>query len=360
MSLDCIYFFLSDKYNNLNIAKKYHSILVEKNNCTINQCLIINKLTKYNNYFYIPENIHDVNSYDVNSIEVYDNLQDITSSNKTNYYLFKYKKKQLIYLKYFLKKLHNPKKYLYFFINIYKSLLHSINILVENSIIHNHIELDNILIDELGNPLLNNFNYSLNTIDNNLLEIIKYCSTEYTINNSPELVIISYMLTNKLNNLSLFNITTIIDSIIEKNILLHNFGKDFIDNYKKNGLNYFEKYINKSYEYIIEDIKKYSHTWDNYSLSMVFLKICIDIHKYINNSNRFILLFMKLLVQNISIDPTNRLSIEDTTNKFQEILHKINYIEYITLLSSLNGDEQCENDECENDECGNDENGNGA
>jgi hypothetical protein len=338
MSLNCVYFFPKQEQKNKKTYKKaYKSQLIEKNIYSNNYIYITNKLynqvaTNYRNHFIIPSSVNNVNSS-----KIYDNTENIKDNLQTNYYLFNYEKQELIYFKYYLKKLDNSQKYIYSLIHFFKYLLYSIKILIDNNIIHNNIELDNILIDDFDNPLLSDLQYSIiKETDTQIFgENIKHYLTKYEINKSPELVIVSYMLTNKLKSLSLYNIETIIEDIIENNKLIHNFGNEFVSNYKNNGLNYFQKYVNKSYEYIIEDILQYSHTWDNYSLSLIYLKICVDIHRHINISNKFIILFINLLVQNISIEPNKRLSIEETTNKFIELLYNIDENQFNQLLIML-------------------------
>jgi hypothetical protein len=301
----------------------YISELVEKN---IQNNIIYELTNKPNiqNYLHLPEQIYEI--------------KNVFVSKDT--FLFKYKKRKLIYLKYYLKSLNDPKKYIYSIIHFYKYLLNTIQLLINYNIVHNNIFFDNILIDELGNPLLDNQKYMYNMSDT-----MVFTSQTNTSFSAPELVLVSYMKNNNIQALSLYNIEQIID------IIINNIPQPYpnhvlcLNNFKNNGLKYFEKYVNKSYEYIIKDIIKYSHTWDNFSLSLLQLKICIDINTihyseseptYLQNTNNFIILFMKLLVQNISIDPNNRLSIEDTTNKFNDILINVSIDEYNNLIYKLN------------------------
>jgi serine/threonine protein kinase len=334
-NLDCVYFFPKQELTKENKTIKYIFKLIEKNKYVNNEINIINELTNYKNFFYIPESTNKVQE-----AEMTDNMQNLKSLIKIkedNYYLFKYEKLKLVYLKYYLKSLNSSKIYIYNLLSIYKYLLTSIQILINHNIVHNNINLENILIDEFNNPLLVKFQYALYKC-NDINKFKQDYNFEYTpsnINICPELQIVSYMSTNKLTSLSYHNIEIIINNLIEHNSLIHNFGQNVVNNLKKNGITYFEKYVNKSYEYIIEDILQYRHTWDNYALSLVFLKIYIDIHKTIKVSNKFIIFFMKLLLENISIEPTSRLSIEDTTNKFQKILYNVDENNLQNLINYL-------------------------
>ena len=80
---------------------------------------------------------------------------------------------------------------------------------------------------------------------------------------------------------------------------------------------------------------QYAHTWDNYSLSILYLRILIGLHKSIGIKNKFIILFMKLLVQNIHLNPLKRLSIDMTINKFDSILDSLEPKDYKEIINNL-------------------------
>ena len=146
-----------------------------------------------------------------------------------------------------------------------------------------------------------------------------------------EFHILAYLLTNKLNSLSSYNIENIINAVIDNHNILKTFGDPIVSLYKEEALHYFKKYVNQTYEYILTDILEYYRTWDNYALSIMFLRILIGIHRSIQIKNKFIILFMKLLVCNIHLNPMKRLSISSTTNKFESILNSIEPKDYKEL-----------------------------
>ena len=106
--------------------------------------------------------------------------------------------------------------------------------------------------------------------------------------------------------------------------------------YKKNFSNSFlEKYNNKCFQQLLiynnlkfdERIKKimsYWKTFDNYSLSIMYLKFL----RYINmdgfKDNSFIIFFSKLLLQNIHPNPEKRFTLIDTVHTFNAFLYKKN------------------------------------
>jgi hypothetical protein len=80
---------------------------------------------------------------------------------------------------------------------------------------------------------------------------------------------------------------------------------------------------------------QYAHTWDNYALSILYLRILIGIHRSIGIKNKFIILFMKLLVQNIHLNPCKRISIEMTIQKFDILIDSLEPKDYKEVINNL-------------------------
>jgi hypothetical protein len=187
------------------------------------------------------------------------------------------------------------------------------------------------MVDKTELPLLSDFSFSVSTDLHVSFDRIKPFFIEYDpsyLEWPMEFHILSFLITNNLNSLSFSNIDHIITDVLEKNYILNTFGLEVVSIYKEESISYFKKYINQSYDYILTDIFLYSSTWDNYALSILFLRILIGIHKTINTQNKFIIYFMKLLVTNIHLNPLKRLSIATTTNKFEAILESIEPKDY--------------------------------
>ena len=208
--------------------------------------------------------------------------------------------------------------------------------LVEQQIIHNHINFDSIVVDKHCIPLLSNFSFSIDTSN---VHNIKHFFVEYDpsyLEWPLEFHIISFLLTNKLISLSSYNIENVIHDVSEHNNILKAFGDSVVSSYKTEALHYFKKYVNQPYEYILTDCLQYSGTWDNYALSILFLRILIGIHKSIDKKNKFIILFMKLLVTNIHLNPLKRCSVNLTTTKFNHLLDSLEPKDYKEVIEGLN------------------------
>jgi hypothetical protein len=339
-SVNCVFYYFNE--HEIQIKKhKIHKIFTLnffiQNELTNHQILfnIYNRKT----HFYICENVSELKITEIQENDT--KIEDI-SSTKDNTILFEFEKRNLIYLKNHLKTILDKcdyAKYVLTIIQFYKHLLNSLQLLVNNNIFHNHINFDSIVVDEYDYPLLSNFSFSINYLQPNINENIKHFIIAYEpsyIEWPIELHILSYLLTNKLNSLSIYNIENIIDDIVKNNKILNSFGDTVVSLYKTEASKYFSKYVNQSYHFILTDILQFVNTWDNYSLSILFLSILIGIHRSIEIKNKFIILFMKLLVGNIHLNPLKRLSIDVTLKMFNTLLNSLEPKDYKDVIERLN------------------------
>jgi len=338
----CVFYFFNEYQFKIK-KQKIHKI-VQNDFFIQNELTNHQKLLKLNNtkiHFYLCENTSELK---ITLIDEDDRHINSKYTKNDDTILLQFEDRKLTYFKnYFIslqKALNPPKKYILTIINTYKHLLDSINLLVTNNIFHNHINFDSIVIDNSDYPLLSNFSFSIDYSRKDIEHYIKHFIIAYEpsyIEWPIELHILSYLLTNKLNSLSNYNIETIINEYINHNNILNTFGHSVVSSYKEEANTYFKKYVNQTYDYILMDILQYVHTWDNYALSILFLRILIGLHRSIGVKNKFIILFMKLLVCNIHLNPLKRLSIDITINRFNCLLDSLepkDYKEIINLMSA--------------------------
>lgn len=331
----CVFYFLNDSLNNMKNTKPKHK-LTTKSFYVINELTNITKIRNFRTHFDVCED-----SSELTIMELEEEMQDLRLSHeikKDNTILLKFADRELIVFKNYLKALSSSKIYILTIINSYKHILKSIEILIANNIVHNHINFDSVLVDKDDNHLLANFSFSIDIskpdIEQYMTHFIIAYDTSY-LEWPLEFHILSYLLTNKLTSLSSYNIHNIICEVIENNHILKTFGETVVSSYKEEALQYFNKYVNQPYEYILNDMLQYYNTWDNYALSILFLRILIGIHKSLNVNNKFIILFMKLLVSNIHLNPLKRVSVGETTNKFESILNNVEPKDYYQIFDNL-------------------------
>jgi hypothetical protein len=335
-SNSCVFYFFNENeiINEIPNKKKTYK-MIKINFFTKNELTIHRKILKINNrkqYFYICENDSE--------------LKKLGTKSKNDTILLEFEERELTNFKKYLNNISNDfftsyssKMYVSTIICFYKNICKSLQILIDNKICHNYINFNSIVIDNSNRPLLTNFSFSIDYSNiNNMNEYIKKfiitydpCYIEWPI----ELHILSYLLTNKLTSLSEYNIENIINEVVKNNNILNTFGDSLVSLYKQESLNYFKKYVNQTYEFIVSDILKYIYTWDNYALSILYLRILISLHKTIQIKNKFIILFMKLLVNNIHLNPEKRLSIDETINNFNSLLDSIDPQDYKDIIQNL-------------------------
>lgn len=111
---------------------------------------------------------------------------------------------------------------------------------------------------------------------------------------------------------------------VKNNIVLRAFSPSFIKNYEEECYYELSKYIGKDSDAIIRRILKYWHTWDNYGLSLLYIKLLYYLIR--NNDgalikNKFITFFIELCLKNIHPNPKKRLSVEETLKLFNLFLY---------------------------------------
>ena len=174
-----------------------------------NQKKLLN-FNNWKNHFYLYENNFELHITEINDDE------KILSNNfykKDNTLLLELQDIKLINLKNYLKSIiPKPTLYVLSIINFYKHLLDSCLILKNKQIFHNYINLESIIVNN-NLPLLTDFNYSINLKHPDISNYLKHFIIQYDptyIEWPIELHILSYLLTNKLESLSSYNIEIII------------------------------------------------------------------------------------------------------------------------------------------------------
>lgn len=333
-----VFYFLNNNEYKIEKKKKINKI-VSLDFFVINELTNINKIktiVDYSHYYYVCEKYSELK---IASLE--DDIMTKREIKTDETMLMIFEDLELIYFKNYLKKLtedfslSSSTKYIFTIIDFYQRLLKSIGLLVEKGIVHNNINFDSIVVDKHCSPLLSNFSFSIDISKHNNIKPFFVAYDPSYLEWPVEFHLMSYLLTNKLTSLSSFNIETVICDVLNNNTILKTFGETVVSSYKSEALDYFKKYINQTYDYILTDILQYFDTWDNYALSILFLRILIGIHRTIGIKNKFIICFMKLLVSNIMLNPFKRGSVDLTTKKFNNLLDSLCPKDYKEVINGL-------------------------
>ena len=349
-----MYYFLSenDNDNNNQIGDKHKKMTHQpKKNNFLSQLVYLDFLVKneidttkwlrnipnHNQLFYLVQSVEQVNISAMNE-NTYD-INETHNIDKDSSILLKFINKDIVQLNTYLKSQTSSKKYIFQLIQFYKYLLTTIDVLLVHNIVHNNIVFNTTVVDFTETPLLSNFSYAVNMnithFHNHVRNLLHEYSPKIMTHRPTELHILSYMITNKIQTLSMYIIHKIIDDIYDNHFILNHFGANISRNFKEESIKYYKKYVNKSYEEVVSDMMKYFSTWDNYSLSIMYLNILIGIHKTIQKKNKWIILFMRLLLENINPNPNNRNSLEITTNKFNFLVYESDISDFTYLVKHL-------------------------
>jgi len=224
----------------------------------------------------------------------------------------------------FFNNLSNSREKVLELFDSYTYLLKAIHVLNTNKIVYFDTIDEKIGYNKKKQPLLKNFSESFCINDD--FSVFEKMFTKYNpeIYSLPlETHIITFLKdeSREKKSISQANIEEICKDFIVKNQALRGFSPEFIKTFYKSlvlqGLSF--SIINQSREKIIEKMIKYSITWDNYSLSALFLPIITKIRENLDKPNTFFDGFSQLLLLNMDPNPEKRLTPLKTIEKFQDL-----------------------------------------
>ena len=299
----------------------------------INMGYTIKKILHYTNY-YAP-----IISSEVIKIQTFDNIKKLCSAYK------KHPKRQFILSKlhylegevlndYISNNITNRKLFMYL-LDCYIHLLNGVLKLNEEGIIHFDLKGDNIVFNnKLNIPIIIDFglSISLKSVKKNIKNYFYiYAPTYYCW--PLEVHFFNYIIhVNKY--VTIDDIKKVCREYISGNMILQSqLSKEFINKYEKLCIKTLENLLPLTYIEKEEKILEMAYTWDNYSLSIIYLKYIhyFNAKGYIKNN--FITFFSKLLMQNIHPNYTKRHTIKETIHLFEEfwydetIHNSLNFIE---------------------------------
>ena len=210
-------------------------------------------------------------------------------------------------------------------INSFNHILRSISLLVNKKIIHYDLKGSNILYSiQKKMPLIIDYGLSINmnNINNmNLNEVFYTYAPQYYV--WPLEVHYLGLLFNVEREPTEAALKNLAKVYVENNKGLNkNFSPNFLKKFEKMCLDQLKLYSQMEFDERIKYLMNFWNTWDNYALSITYLRFLryLAIQGFYENS--FINFMGKLLLQNIHPNPNKRLSLIDTTHTFNGFLYK--------------------------------------
>ena len=229
-------------------------------------------------------------------------------------------------------------------IDSYNHLLNSLNMLVEMKIVHYDLKGNNIMINNVNNlPLVLDFglSISMNELKIDLLNKFFYV---YAPEYSPWALEIHYLsfLLNVNREPSIRDLESMVDRYIENetNPVGILFSDSFVEKFKRLCLRQLKKYQAMGFTDSVTYILTQWRTWDNFSLSVIYLNIFYYIYgkKKIPKQD-FIKIILEILLLNVHPNPEMRLSIRETVLVFNDKL--MNFVQNLSnfkFIMNLNKD----------------------
>jgi len=232
----------------------------------------------------------------------------------------------------------------------YTYLLESIGVLLEHKIVHYDIKSENILYDKNTHlPIIIDFGVSINMTGlmsalastHNYSDLDKYFYTY-----SPdyyvwclEIHVINYLLHETDANLTADDCKKISSEYVKYNKGLVNFSDEFKAEYLRACETYLMTYVGVDKKKTIDSLLSFYQTWDNYSLSVLYLKTFSFMFPQGFHKNSLILYFSQMLLYNIHPDPSKRYSLEETKQRFIDIFYLEEQVDnYMDLIETFNYD----------------------
>ena len=119
-------------------------------------------------------------------------------------------------------------------------------------------------------------------------------------------------------------------SYVETNKAFDTFSNEFLIGYIETAIDFYMQFIGDSPEYIILNLIGYYQTWDNYSLSIMFIKLLSKLYK--QKTNKTVQFFYELLLENMHANPSKRKTLEDTIQESNKIFMQNDSIQQLLLL----------------------------
>ena len=219
-----------------------------------------------------------------------------------------------------------PSGFLSIMLETYFKLLNSLLDLEKINICFFSLSAEQILMNtQSSNAILANFKRSLvleDPDDRHFIQILEN-TTCYTYK-PIEIHLIHYLLTVNGAPLSYSSIDEITSRFTKNMDFFNHFEEEYKTQYYNECVGHLRtKYLNKSKDYIITEVKRENwKTWDNFSISILFLHIFKHMANVFSLNNTIINELVQFLKQNLDAVPTKRNTLSYTIAKVNELLLK--------------------------------------
>jgi serine/threonine protein kinase len=321
----CVFYPGIECDGSVNKNTKYISKLHKKNHHVVNEYNVGKRVTKIPLYHYYFAPVVNMCNIDIAKIDKRERDMCRVVSRTSGSSKFVIMKMPYIKNVSLVKYITNPnidkKEIVTYVMDLYKFLLHSLNMLNSSGIVHFDFKIPNMLVEiKTKNPIIIDFGLSLPM---NNLGPKTYSKYFYTYNATYyvwpiDVHIINYVI-NVNSNLTYEELVVLVDTNVKANPALHIFSEVFVKRYRDLTINTYKKYTNIPGENVVTELVKNCNTWDIYSLSVMFLCLVNFISYNGFTDNKLIKEFSELLLLNIHPNASRRLSFDETKKRYKKL-----------------------------------------
>lgn len=241
----------------------------------------------------------------------------------------------------------------------YKNLTSSLGKLADIDIVHHDLKLDNILISSNDYlPIIIDFGISLNMKDVNEDDSRL---NDYFYVHAPDyypwpldIHVINYIVQVRSDgdygSINFEELKEIVDEYCQGNLALDLFSDDFRKLYKDKCYGYVKTLVGKNNKEVIKLLLHNYKTWDIYALSIIYIRLIGYIFNNKYPETKFLSEFIQLNLINISPDPNERLSYNDTIKYINDLISKENSLRDLSkTIKSITIDDKTLSTSIEND-----------
>ena len=349
-SMEKHFFPYRNTFNHDLYTETRQSKIVKYDVFSINEANISHRIKKYipyyADYYLIIEDYTHLNM-DILDEDTIEKLQYIDINNNINndYLLFKYDRDadNAIDFTDMLYQSTCIKKILFDIIHIFQHLTKSLLMLNTDCLVcYFHLCPQNILFLSRNRekPLLNNFQYSLrlskcNSYDEYYTYFLPILMNIDDFTYQPfEIHILYFMEIRKLNTISFSFIEDFCGTFVNNMSILRMFSDIYRNKYKICCSELLEKYINKTKKEIVEDILERNNKWDVYGISLLYIHIFGNISRVFSLKETFINKMTLFLSRNIHPDSKKRMTLDETMDKWNQLLEEQNSWNFVNELEN--------------------------
>jgi hypothetical protein len=331
ISVDLIETQINNKLSKLDVNNRQKSIICLYDFFCINHITISEKIKENYNLSNKYQIINNYSSITIGEVSEQIYPLNINIINNKKYVLLEYNKLQFTDFYTFLFNLPNPKLFIFHIIDSYIYLLNSLLSLEQINICFFNLSTKNIVVGQNYKPILRNFEASLLDISLNTFCKIMEKIEDYTYK-PLEIHVIFYLIKNNEDTLSYSSIDSICSNFVKNLSIMTFFSQQYKENYYKSSVECLKKYINKPKIDIINAFLKFSSTWDNYSLSILYLHIIVNTTRSFMLKDTFLNKLNIILSKIIIPDPFKRETLKNTLKKVNELFYEFTDWDYINLI----------------------------